>query len=101
MALLSEVLSPLVLRQLKQAGRPGGTLTQTSLRLQRSTVRRCEQLEDDIKKHQYSPQPRQTNFLRMVLRWCQAQPCFQELLSSVKPANNGELGANAVQHVKI
>ena len=27
--LLTEVLSQLVLRQLKQAGRPGGTLTQT------------------------------------------------------------------------
>ena len=68
--LLSELLSQLVLRQLKQAGRPEGTLTQTTLRVQRSTVEQCEQNEDDIKKHQYSPHPRLPNFLRRVLSWC-------------------------------
>ena len=118
--LLSEVLSQLVLRQLKQAGRPGGTLTQT---VKHPYVFKGVAQSDDVSNMKMIS--RNINiplslaypiFLRRVLSWCQAQPYFQELLSSVlanwhsetanrlctaKPANKGELGAKAIQHVKI
>ena len=84
--------------------------------VQRITVGQCEQHEDDVKKRQWSPQPRQPNYLRRFLSLSQAELVFPrtspsvvanrhsfaaKMLFTTKPTNKGKLGASAIQRTKI